>query len=131
MAIKPLTQEHKDNISLGSRKSGIAAKIGETRIYPSKPYRMIKICHGKSGKNWMLEHRYVMEQKLGRKLESTEIVHHLDGDDLNNHEENLVLIDKYEHGVLNRMLPYCKDDPSFVMALIKTLQAQFPNSGEL
>ena len=34
-------------------------------------------------------HRYVMECKLGRKLKSNEIVHHIDEDKLNNEPDNL------------------------------------------
>jgi hypothetical protein len=37
------------------------------------------------------EHRYVMEQKLGRKLRKGEVVHHLDGNRANNSPENLSL----------------------------------------
>lgn len=37
------------------------------------------------------EHRYVMEQHLGRKLLPEETVHHIDGDKLNNSLENLEL----------------------------------------
>ena len=37
----------------------------------------------------VLEHRYVMEQKLGRKLKPGEEVHHIDGNKMNNDPENL------------------------------------------
>jgi len=38
-----------------------------------------------------MEHRYVMEQVLGRKLASREIVHHRDGNPQNNSPDNLAL----------------------------------------
>lgn len=40
---------------------------------------------------WMLEHRYVMEQALGRHLYPTETVHHINGDGTDNRLENLQL----------------------------------------
>ena len=43
------------------------------------------------------EHRYVMEKYLGRKLESSEIVHHIDGDGLNNDIGNLEVMTRSEH----------------------------------
>lgn len=43
-------------------------------------------------------HRHIMEEKLGRPLQSHEKVYHKDGDHLNNDPENLVLIEfKQKH----------------------------------
>jgi hypothetical protein len=57
-----------------------------------KLYRRIKI----NGK-WTAEHRYVMEQYLGRKLNIKEIVHHKDGDGLNNVISNLEIMSWGQH----------------------------------
>src|SRR3990167_4891328 len=50
-------------------------------------YRVISV----NGKK-VLEHRHVMGQKLGRPLKPYEIVHHKDGNRLNNEEENLEVV---------------------------------------
>lgn len=47
------------------------------------------------------EHRYLMEQMIGRPLGDNEHVHHIDGDSLNNDPENLQLITASEHASLH------------------------------
>lgn len=43
------------------------------------------------------EHRYIMEQAVGRKLCKNEVVHHINGDKTDNRLCNLEIMDRAEH----------------------------------
>jgi uncharacterized protein (DUF1330 family) len=62
-------------------------------------YRMIKKREhpNANARGYVYEHRLVMEQKLGRYLRKDEIVHHLDGNKMNNNIDNLVLMSQSDH----------------------------------
>ena len=48
-------------------------------------------------KGYVLEHRAIMENKLGRLLTKEEIVHHINGNGKDNREDNLELLKVKEH----------------------------------
>ncbi|HJZ04280.1 MAG TPA: HNH endonuclease [Patescibacteria group bacterium] len=45
----------------------------------------------------VLEHRLVMEKKIGRYLKKDEIIHHIDGDSKNNEIDNLEITSVHNH----------------------------------
>jgi hypothetical protein len=57
-------------------------------------------------KGYVAEHRLVMSQELGRVLRRGEVVHHRDGDPLNNHPSNLEVFqtnaDHLRHELIGR-----------------------------
>lgn len=53
------------------------------------------------GNEKILEHRYVMEQHLGRSLRDDEVVHHINGDKQDNRIENLQVMTQDEHIALH------------------------------
>ena len=56
----------------------------------------------KTENGWQWEHRVLMEQRLGRKLGRNEVVHHVDGNGLNNVSDNLILMERNDHTRLHR-----------------------------
>lgn len=59
------------------------------------------------GSGWggfVYEHIIVAEEMLGRRLEKSEVVHHLDGDRSNNRMENLLILSNNQHGKLHAWL---------------------------
>lgn len=60
------------------------------------------------------EHRLVMENKIGRKLKSSEIVHHINKNRSDNRVENLLLVTNKTHktveGKLKVCCPFCKGE---------------------
>ncbi len=68
-------------------------------------YRMFQI----EGKD-ILEHRLVMEEKLGRPLTDREVVHHINGNRLDNRIENLMLFSTNSEHIRKYKTPCLKCD---------------------
>ena len=60
------------------------------------PYKAMKV----KGKR-IDEHRLIMQQHLGRELDSDEVVHHKDGNRQNNNLDNLVVMSLSKHSSLH------------------------------
>lgn len=63
------------------------------------PDQYISIKHPERG--WILEHRWAMEQALGRPLRDDENVHHRDGNKHHNHPTNLEVVSSSLHDSLS------------------------------
>ena len=74
-------------------KGGKVVSSGNGKV----KYKKIKI----NGK-YILEHRWIMEQVLGRKLRKGEVVHHKNKNGLDNRIENLVVMSKKDHDLLGQ-----------------------------
>jgi hypothetical protein len=110
----PRTEEHRRNMSkaLGGRpfcprgrgENSTGWKGG--RLVKDDGYiRIYKPDHPNSVKSYVLEHRLVMESKLGRYLTSGESVHHRNGIKDDNRPENLELIVGPHYGTV--VCPFC------------------------
>lgn len=99
-------ESHKAKISaaFAGDKHPRSKPLGSRRLHQSSDgcvYWVVKIAP--TGK-WPYEHRFVMVQKLGRPLLSTEHVHHDNHDTLDNRPDNLVLLDHGAHIALHHRL---------------------------
>jgi hypothetical protein len=68
-------------------------------LSPDSPYFLMTLSNGHGYGAYVAEHRLVMAKHLGRCLESSEIVHHIDGNRENNNLGNLKLAIKQTHSL--------------------------------
>lgn len=117
----------------GNFKGGrLIASSGYWIVYVGKGHHLAD-CRG-----YAYEHRVVAEQNIGRKLKAVEIVHHINGDKLDNNPSNIeVLGSRFEHKVHHRKAGFSRRLPGQDNEIItcacgcgKTM-AQFDNYGRI
>ncbi len=64
----------------------------------------IVLSRTEDGRKQVKLHRYIMEKCIGRRLSSSEIVHHISHDKLDNRIENLQIVTRSEHNILHEFL---------------------------
>ena len=95
-------------LKISQSKLGLPAwnrGLGKGFVF-SGGYKMIKKRdHPRAWANgYVYEHILVLEKKLGRPLEPHEVSHHLDGNQLNNSPNNLIVMLHSAHSSLHRLV---------------------------
>jgi hypothetical protein len=74
-----------------------------TKLKTWDGYYQIKINHYK----WALEHRLLVENYIGRRLKSSEVIHHIDSNKLNNELKNLyIFTNRILHNAFETLVRY-------------------------
>jgi len=121
MTGRKLSEEHRNKVvkTLAIGRKGYENpnwKGGKVSIGRKKHGQYIAI---RSEGRYYPEHRYNMEQYLGRKLSRWEEVHHINGNKQDNRIENLQIMSKSDHAKLHNNNPEYKKRKSDTMKKIR------------
>lgn len=89
--------DYKRRIGSPNWRKPIFSRSLERKGWVHRGYRYVMV----QGEE-VLEHRYVVEQHLGRKLDTDEVVHHINGIKGDNALSNLRVMSRAEHQKLHR-----------------------------
>jgi hypothetical protein len=120
MSGRKLTKEHRDKVIKTLRYGQIGSdnpawKGGRSYTISNQKKYILILINGK----YIKEHRWVMEQHIGRKLLRSEDVHHKDGNTLNNSIDNLEILTKSEHAHYHNDSPEMRHRKSEKMKLAR------------
>lgn len=124
------TEEIHQKIHKAQQGTGRILPVGTVRV-GKHGYLYEKIGHYKGRRGWVLQHRVVMAEHLGHPLTSDEHVHHIDNDPANNALDNLALVNRREHYLINKVVQFIKDPrggTALARVIVKTIRLRFPDA---
>ncbi len=94
-----MREASKGRKSYNRKRGGRINRSGYTEIYkPEHP--------GANSMGYIREHRFIAGEALGRPLKKDEIVHHINGDKVDNRNCNLLICNESYHQWLERKMAY-------------------------
>lgn len=99
-------KHYKRWLAHGDPMKTVNAPAGAGSVCPERPgstvmRRHISVNSPFRGRVQVREHIHLAEMKIGRRLLRTEVVHHIDGNPINNSPDNLAVMTRAQHGRLH------------------------------